>query len=99
VTSDELIAGFFKTVADPEGTDLFVCKITWDGPFTAVNNWIKVASFPPDADPALIHKATMQTLRLKRYFKYCAVCHERKPSGWIYGTTCHACMEKDGALL
>jgi len=96
VTDDELIADFFETRPCSDGLELFVRKITWNGPRTPVSTWDKIATFPPSTEPEAIQQAMLRTLSKKKYFKACDECGERKPSGWLTGTTCHSCFERMG---
>lgn len=82
-----------------DGMEVLVCNIDWDGPHTPVDNWIKVADLPTDADPARILKEIRRALKLKTYFKVCKVCEEKNPVGWMNGYVCHSCLEKSGVVF
>lgn len=86
-------------LSQPAGVGLFVRKISWNGPHEPVEQWVRIAEFPADPDPALVRQSILRALKQKACFKSCRVCGEKNPSGWMEGNTCHACMEKEGVIF
>ena len=78
---------------------LFVCQISWNGPYEPVEQWVKVAEFPANPDPALVQKNILRVLKQETYFKSCDICGKTNPAGWMDDDTCHSCMEKNGAVF
>ncbi len=76
-----------------------VCSIAWQGSHTPISTWIKIAELPEYADAKAIHAQVQRALKLKTYFNTCEACGNKNPTGWMEGTVCHSCLEKEGIVF
>jgi hypothetical protein len=100
MTDDDLLADFTRVTTGEAGTTLECMVITWPQPHRPDSHWVPVRTLPSDFTPGEIEAARRALLKLRRYFKVCRLCGERKPDGWMMDKdVCHSCAEEQMGVV
>lgn len=100
MTDKELLEEFTGVRSRPNGVALRVRLITWPHPHESRTCWHTVALLPTGTTPTELDAARRRLLDDPKYFRVCAECHERNPSGWMCDDAiCQSCAERNHGVV
>ena len=99
MTDDELIQDFIRVQHSSDAISLKVCSIGWNHPCSPHSTWSEFARLPADADQSEIDAAIQKVLTNPDFFSVCEECNRRLPDGWMLGSICHSCGEKNHGIV